>query len=89
MARVESEQPSGFDSLCKKNGIPIPVTKKRPWSSDRNLLHISFEGGILEDTWAEAPEEMYVLTNRLKKRPTNRSMWKLSSVTAMPWLSMV
>ncbi len=49
-------------AYAKKNGIPIPVTKKRPWSSDRNLLHISFEGGILEDTWAEAPEEMYVLT---------------------------
>ncbi len=56
-------------NYAKKNGIPIPVTKKRPWSSDRNLLHISFEGGILEDTWAEAPEEMYVLTVRPEKAP--------------------
>jgi len=54
---------------AKKNGIPVPVTKKRPWSSDRNLLHISFEGGILEDTWAEAPEEMYVLTKPPEKAP--------------------
>ncbi len=54
---------------AKKNGIPIPVTKKRPWSSDRNLLHISFEGGILEDTWAEAPEDMYVLTKSPEKAP--------------------
>ncbi|QEM69444.1 argininosuccinate synthase [Geobacter sp. FeAm09] len=54
---------------AKKNGIPIPVTKKRPWSSDRNMLHISFEGGILEDTWAEAPEEMYVLTTAPEKAP--------------------
>jgi len=54
---------------AKKNGIPIPVTKKRPWSSDRNMLHISFEGGILEDTWAEAPEEMYVLTTPPEKAP--------------------
>jgi len=54
---------------AKKNGIPVPVTKKRPWSSDRNLLHISFEGGILEDTWAEAPEEMYVLTKSPEKAP--------------------
>jgi argininosuccinate synthase len=54
---------------AKKNDIPIPVTKKRPWSSDRNLLHISFEGGILEDTWAEAPEEMYVLTRPPEKAP--------------------
>lgn len=51
------------------NDIPIPTIKKRPWSSDRNLLHISFEGGILEDTWAEAPEEMYVLTRPPEKAP--------------------
>jgi len=54
---------------AKKNGIPVPVTKKRPWSSDRNLLHISFEGGVLEDPWAEAPEEMYVLTKAPEKAP--------------------
>ncbi len=54
---------------AKKNGIPLPTIKKRPWSSDRNLLHISFEGGILEDTWAEAPEEMYVLTVKPEKAP--------------------
>jgi argininosuccinate synthase len=54
---------------AKKNNIPIPITKKRPWSSDRNLLHISFEGGILEDTWAEAPEIMYTLTKSPEKAP--------------------
>ena len=36
---------------AKRHGIPTPVTAKRPYSSDRNLLHISFEGGILEDPW--------------------------------------
>lgn len=56
-------------SYAKRNGIPIPVTKKRPWSSDRNLLHISFEGGILEDTWAEPPENMFVLTRAPEKAP--------------------
>jgi len=56
-------------AYAKKNDIPIPVTKKRPWSSDRNLLHISFEGGILEDPWAEAPEQMYVLTRPPEKAP--------------------
>jgi argininosuccinate synthase len=54
---------------AKKNDIPIPTIAKRPWSSDRNLLHISFEGGILEDTWAEAPEEMYVLTKSPENAP--------------------
>jgi argininosuccinate synthase len=47
---------------ARAKGIPVPVTKAKPYSSDRNLLHISFEGGILEDTWAEAPEDMFVLS---------------------------
>ncbi len=54
---------------AQNNGIPLPTIKKRPWSSDRNLLHISFEGEILEDTWAEAPEEMYVLTKSPEEAP--------------------
>ncbi|MSN26605.1 MAG: argininosuccinate synthase [Geobacter sp.] len=54
---------------AQNNDIPIPTIQKRPWSSDRNLLHISFEGGILEDTWAEAPEEMYVLTKSPEEAP--------------------
>jgi argininosuccinate synthase len=59
-------------SYAKRNNIPIPVTKKRPWSSDRNLLHISFEGGILEDPWAEPPENMYVLTRQPEKAPNRQ-----------------
>jgi argininosuccinate synthase len=47
---------------AEKHGIPIPLTREKPYSSDRNLLHISHEGGILEDTWAEPREEMFVLT---------------------------
>ncbi len=48
--------------FAKKHNIPIPVTKENPYSSDENLLHISFEGGILEDPWAEPDEAMYKLT---------------------------
>ena len=40
---------------AKKHGIPVPVTVEKPYSSDRNLFHISFEGGILEDPWMESP----------------------------------
>jgi argininosuccinate synthase len=40
-------------AFAEKHGIPVPVTQEKPYSSDRNLLHISFEGGILEDPWAE------------------------------------
>jgi argininosuccinate synthase len=49
-------------AYAKKHGIPVPVTAQKPYSSDRNLLHISFEGGILEDPWAEPREDMFVLS---------------------------
>jgi argininosuccinate synthase len=49
-------------AYARSRNIPVPVTKKKPYSSDRNLLHISFEGGILEDTWTEPPEDMFVLS---------------------------
>jgi argininosuccinate synthase len=54
---------------AKAHGIPVPVTKKKPYSSDRNLFHISFEGGILEDPWAEPREDMFVLSVSPEKAP--------------------
>ncbi len=54
---------------AKKHGIPVPVTQEKPYSSDRNLLHISFEGGILEDPWAEPPADMFVLTKSPQDAP--------------------
>ncbi|MFB3883604.1 MAG: argininosuccinate synthase [Thermodesulfobacteriota bacterium] len=56
-------------SYARKNGIPIPVTKEKPYSSDRNLLHISFEGGILEDPWSGPPEDMFILSVPPEKAP--------------------
>lgn len=49
-------------NYAQKNGIPVPVTKEKPYSIDRNLLHISFEGGILEDPWVEPQEDIFVLS---------------------------
>jgi len=60
---------SDLIEYAKENGIPVPVTKKRPYSCDRNLLHISFEGGELEDPWVEGGENTYVLTNPPEKAP--------------------
>lgn len=60
-------------AYARKHGIPVPVTRAKPYSSDRNLFHISFEGGILEDPWAEPPEDMFVLSvspERAPDRPT-------------------
>ncbi len=56
-------------AYAQRHGIPVPVTAEKPYSMDRNLLHISFEGGILEDPWAEPPEEMFVLTVSPEKAP--------------------
>jgi argininosuccinate synthase len=56
-------------AYARKHGIPVPVTREKPYSSDRNLLHLSFEGGILEDPWAEPPADMFVLTQAPEAAP--------------------
>jgi argininosuccinate synthase len=53
---------SDLVQYAEKHGISVPVTPQKPYSSDRNLLHISFEGGILEDPWREPPADMFLLT---------------------------
>ena len=45
-----------------KHDIPVTSTAEKPYSMDRNLLHLSFEGGILEDPWAAPPKDMFVLS---------------------------
>lgn len=54
---------------AKEHGIPVPATKKKPYSMDRNLLHISYEGGILEDPWKEPDEGIFILTRSPEKAP--------------------
>ncbi|MFQ5881123.1 MAG: argininosuccinate synthase [Candidatus Methylomirabilales bacterium] len=53
---------SDLIAYARKRGIPIPATPEKPYSIDRNLFHVSFEGGMLEDPWREPSEEMFVLT---------------------------
>ncbi len=50
-----------FD-YAEKHNIPLPLTREKPYSSDRNLLHISHEGAILEDPWAEPPEDIFTIS---------------------------
>jgi len=54
---------------AEKYNIPVKSTKKSPYSEDRNLLHISHEGGVLEDLWVEPPEDMFVMTVSPEKAP--------------------
>src|ERR1700722_20341000 len=49
-------------AYAAEKGIPVPVTAEKPYSMDRNLVHISFEGGILEDPWREPYDDMFRLT---------------------------
>ena len=49
-------------AFAQKHGIPVPVTRARPYSCDRNMLHISYEGGILEDPWTAPDPEMFIMT---------------------------
>ncbi len=54
---------------ARAHGIDVPVTKEKPYSMDRNLWHISYEGGILEDPWQAPPEDMFLLTVSPEKAP--------------------
>jgi argininosuccinate synthase len=56
-------------AFAERHGIPVPVTADRPYSTDRNLFHISYEGGILEDPWSEPPPKMFLLTNSPETAP--------------------
>src|SRR5260370_17784664 len=53
-------------AYCEETRIPVQASAKKPYSMDRNLLHISFEAGILEDPWMDA------------FAPNNKDMFKLS-----------
>jgi argininosuccinate synthase len=49
-------------AFAEQHGIKVPTTHSKPYSTDRNLLHISFEGGCLEDPWKRPPEDMFTMT---------------------------
>jgi argininosuccinate synthase len=55
--------------FAERHGIPVPVSAERPYSTDRNLFHVSYEGGILEDPWMEPPEKMFQLTQSPESAP--------------------
>lgn len=66
-------------AYAEKNGIPVEMKrgKQSPYSMDANLLHISYEGGILEDPWAEPEEDMWRWTKSLEKAPDKETYIEL------------
>ncbi|HWN98987.1 MAG TPA: argininosuccinate synthase [Blastocatellia bacterium] len=60
---------SDLIAYAERFKIPITATKEKPYSMDRNLMHVSYEGGILEDPWAEPPPEIFILTRSPEAAP--------------------
>ena len=69
---------------AKEHNIPVPVTREKPYSSDENLLHISFEGGILEDPWNEPDPAMFKMTKAPETAPDNPTYLEIDFVQGNP-----
>lgn len=75
---------SDLIAYAEKRGIPVTSTAAKPYSMDRNILHLSFEGGILEDPWSEPPEDMFILTVDPAKAPDKKTEVVLTFVNGDP-----
>nr|MDQ3803290.1 argininosuccinate synthase [Acidobacteriota bacterium] len=53
---------SDLIAYAREHDIPVTATAEKPYSTDRNLMHVSYEGGILEDPWAEPPADIFQMT---------------------------
>lgn len=69
---------------ARLHNIPLPVTPKSPWSMDANLMHISYESGILENPDTEAPEDMYQMTTDPQKAPDEADILVLDFQDGIP-----
>lgn len=70
--------------FAEKNGIEVPTTREKPYSSDRNLLHISYEGGVLEDPWNSPAEDMFTLSVSPKDAPDSSETIEIEFVKGDP-----
>lgn len=69
---------------AKENGIPVPITKKSPYSIDENLWGRANECGILENPWNSAPEDAYARTNALEDTPNEADVITLTFENGVP-----
>ena len=69
---------------AKARDIPVTASAEKPYSMDRNLLHLSFEGGILEDPWAEPPPDMFILTKNPEDAPSEGEVLELGFEAGNP-----
>lgn len=65
---------------AKEENIPVTASAEKPYSMDRNALHISYEGGVLEDPWHEYKEDMFILTRSADKTPDKPEVLEIEFV---------
>jgi argininosuccinate synthase len=71
-------------AFAQRHGVKVPTTPKKPYSTDANLLHVSYEGGILEDPWQAPDEEMFQLTRSPKEAPDEARIIEISFLGGNP-----
>ena len=71
-------------AYAEQHRIPITVTAEKPYSSDRNLLHVSYEGGVLEDPWQPPYEDMFQLTVAPERAPDRPEDVELALEAGVP-----
>ena len=75
---------SDLIAYAQEHKIPIAATKEKPYSMDRNLMHISYEGGILEDPWAEPPASIFILTRSPEDSPDKPAYVEIDFESGVP-----
>lgn len=65
-------------AFAKDHGIEVPTTHKKPYSTDGNLLHISYEGGVLEDPWVKPPDDIFTLSVSPMEAPDEPEIIEIS-----------
>ena len=69
---------------AKVKRIPIDVTKKKPYSLDKNLWGVSIESGVLEDPWVSPPEDCYQWTRSLDEAPSKPTYIEIEFAKGIP-----
>jgi argininosuccinate synthase len=67
-----------LEAYARTHGIEVPTSPEKPYSTDANLLHVSFEGGILEDPWASPPPGMFIKTVDPERAPDEPEVVEIS-----------
>ena len=70
--------------FAQRHGIEVPTTHRKPYSTDGNMLHISYEGGILEDPWAAPPEDIFTLTRSPFEAPDQAETIEIAFMEGNP-----